>query len=153
MEISPFAISPFAISPFVIRHLPFRHSSFAICHSPFVIRHFAICHLSFPHAATLPILEFDPTPEALIEPKQVIRPRYRETPATIQQRKAEGCSTVEMEAAGFFAVAQFRGAPFAHILYGGDDVSGEVWTDRDWHARATVRERLFWLAVEACLSL
>jgi uridine phosphorylase len=78
---------------------------------------------------------------------------YRETPAKIQRRKAEGCLTVEMEAAGFFAVAQFRGAPFAQILYGGDDVSGEVWADRDWHAQASVREKLFWLAAEACLSL
>jgi uridine phosphorylase len=78
---------------------------------------------------------------------------YRETPAKIQQRKAEGCVTVEMEAAGFFAVAQFRGVPLAQILYGGDDVSGEAWANRDWRAQASVRETLFWLAAEACLSL
>ena len=33
---------------------------------------------------------------------------YRETPAKIRRRKAEGCLTVEMEAAAFFAVAQFE---------------------------------------------
>ncbi len=78
---------------------------------------------------------------------------YRETPAKIAQRKAEGCITVEMEAAAFFAVAQFRGVTFAQILYGGDDVSGDVWDNRDWLSRKSVRERLFWLAVEACLNL
>ncbi len=78
---------------------------------------------------------------------------YRETPARIAQRKAEGCLTVEMEAAAFFAVAQFRGVTFAQILYGGDDVSGNVWDNRDWLSRKSVRERLFWLAVEACLNL
>jgi uridine phosphorylase len=34
---------------------------------------------------------------------------YRETPAKVQLRKSEGCLTVEMEAAAFFAVARFRG--------------------------------------------
>ena len=38
-------------------------------------------------------------------------------------RRAEGCLTVEMEAAAFFAVAQFRGVTFAQLLYGGDDVA------------------------------
>ena len=36
---------------------------------------------------------------------------------------------------------------------GGDDLSGEEWSDRDWVARYDVRENLFWLAAEACLSL
>jgi len=78
---------------------------------------------------------------------------FRETPAKVAARKAEGCLTVEMEAAAFFAVAQFRGVPFGQILYGGDDVSGAVWDDRGWTKRQTVREKLFWLAAEACLSL
>jgi len=78
---------------------------------------------------------------------------YRETPGKIARRRAEGCLTVEMEAAAFFAVAQFRGVTFAQILYGGDDVSGEVWDNRRWVDRPSIRERLFWLAVEACLSL
>jgi uridine phosphorylase len=78
---------------------------------------------------------------------------YRETPAKVQRRRAEGCLAVEMEAAAFFAVAQFRGATFAQILYGGDDVSGDEWDERNWQAQTSVRERLFWLAAEACLSL
>jgi len=78
---------------------------------------------------------------------------YRETPAKIAHRKAEGCITVEMEAAAFFAVAQFRGVPFGQILYGGDDVSGDEWDRREWMGRTSTREKLFWLAVEACLAL
>lgn len=79
---------------------------------------------------------------------------YRETPAKIARRKAEGCITVEMEAAAFFAVAQFRGVPFAQLLYGGDDISGDAWDGREWiHGQASTREKLFWLAAEACLSL
>jgi len=59
-----------------------------------------------------------------------------------------------MEAAAFFAVAEFRGVTFAQLLYGGDDVSGVgEWDDRGWLSRANVREQLFWLAAEACLSL
>jgi len=78
---------------------------------------------------------------------------YRETPGKIQRRKAEGCLTVEMEAAAFFAVAQFRRVVFAQMLYGGDDVSGAEWDSRSWTTRATAREQLFWLAAEACLAL
>ena len=58
-----------------------------------------------------------------------------------------------MEAAAFFAVAQFRGVSFAQLLYGGDDVSGEDWDSREWRKQISVREKLFWLAVEACLGL
>lgn len=78
---------------------------------------------------------------------------YRETQAKVQLRKSEGCLTVEMEAAASFAVAQFRGVTFAQMLYGGDDVSGGEWDSRGWQSRASVREQLFWLAVEACLAL
>lgn len=78
---------------------------------------------------------------------------YRETPRRIAQRKAEGCLTVEMEAATFFAVARFRGVAFGQLLYGGDDVSGDEWDTRDWHRQASTREKLFWLAVEAALKL
>jgi len=79
---------------------------------------------------------------------------YRETREKIKRRQAEGCLTVEMEAAAFFAVAQFRGITFAQLLYGGDDVSGAGdWDNRSWQSRASVREQLFWLAAEACLSL
>jgi len=78
---------------------------------------------------------------------------YRETQGKVQLRKSEGCLTVEMEAASFFAVAQFRRVTFAQMLYGGDDVSGGEWDSRGWHTRAEVRQNLFWLAAEACLAL
>jgi uridine phosphorylase len=78
---------------------------------------------------------------------------YRETLAKVERRRAEGCLTVEMEAAAFFAVAQFRQVTLAQILYGGDDVSGTEWDDRRWQSRAEIREALFWLAAEACLLM
>ena len=46
---------------------------------------------------------------------------FRETPAKVARRRDEGCLTVEMEAAAFFAVAQFRRVRLAQMLYGGDD--------------------------------
>lgn len=78
---------------------------------------------------------------------------YRETRDKIARRREEGCVTVEMEAAAFFAVAQFRGVTFGQLLYCGDDCSGDTWDHRSWHSRVSVRERLFWLAAEACLRL
>jgi uridine phosphorylase len=78
---------------------------------------------------------------------------YRETRSKVERRRREGCLTVEMEAAAFFAVARFRGVLFAQLLYGGDDVSGEQWDSRQWHTQSSVREKLFWLAVESCLEL
>lgn len=78
---------------------------------------------------------------------------YRETPARVARRREEGCLTVEMEAAAFFAVAEFRGVTFAQLLYGADDVSGTEWDSRRWDERTSVREKLFWLAAEACVRL
>jgi uridine phosphorylase len=77
---------------------------------------------------------------------------YRETAARIIARRAEGCVTVEMEAAAFFAVAQFRGICFGQMLYSGDDLSGAAWDSRHW-TRHEIRETLFWLAADACLKL
>ncbi len=78
---------------------------------------------------------------------------YRETAAKVALRRGEGCLTVEMEAASLMAVAQFRNATLGQILYGGDDLSGEVWSDRGWVSRPEIRENLFWLAADACLRL
>ena len=78
---------------------------------------------------------------------------YRETRAKVERRRGEGCLTVEMETAAFFSVAQFRGVSFAQLLYGGDDVSGQDWDSRHWEKQSSVREKLFWLAAEACLEL
>jgi uridine phosphorylase len=78
---------------------------------------------------------------------------FRETRAKTDRRRAEGCLTVEMEAATFFAVAQFRGVPFGQILYGGDNLDGDTWDRRDWMNRHSVREKLVFLAAEACLEM
>ena len=78
---------------------------------------------------------------------------YRETAQRIARRKAEGCLTVEMEAAAMMAVAAFRGVTFGQLLYGGDDLSGEAWDNRQWQAQSALREQLFWLCADACLGL
>jgi uridine phosphorylase len=78
---------------------------------------------------------------------------YRETPTRIARRRAEGCQVVEMEAAAFFAVAQFRAVTFGQMLYGGDDLTGDAWDGRNWQKESGTRARLFQLAIEACLLL
>jgi uridine phosphorylase len=78
---------------------------------------------------------------------------YRETPDIIAKRKEEGCLVVEMEAASMMAVAQFRGVIFGQALYCGDDLSGAEWDNRGWQSRSEVRENLFWLCADACLSI
>jgi uridine phosphorylase len=57
---------------------------------------------------------------------------FRETHGLVKRRRAQGCLTVEMEAAALFAVAAFRSVRLAMILYGGDDVSQEKWDRRLW---------------------
>lgn len=78
---------------------------------------------------------------------------YRETRAKVSRRVAEGCLTVEMESAAFFAVARFRGVSFGQMLYAGDDLSGEVWDPRGWTHHAKGRDLLFRLAAEAVLAI
>lgn len=78
---------------------------------------------------------------------------YRETRGKVERRVAEGCLTVEMEAAAFFAVAAFRGVSFGQLLYAGDDLSGEAWDEREWDQHVTGREALFRLAAESVLRL
>lgn len=78
---------------------------------------------------------------------------YRETRNKIDARRAEGCLTVEMECAAFLAVAKFRGVTFGQLLAAGDDVGGDEWDPRLGGDRLSLQERIFWLSVEACLSL
>ncbi len=78
---------------------------------------------------------------------------YRETIQRRDLRLQQGCEVVEMEASAFFAVAQFRGVELGQILYGGDLVLPEGWEARGWNDRMQDRERLFWLSVEALLTL
>ena len=78
---------------------------------------------------------------------------YRETPDKIAARRAEGCLTVEMEAAALAAIAKFRGVPLAQIVYCGDDLSGSSWDHRRWQSLSDIREDLFDIAATAALAL
>lgn len=52
---------------------------------------------------------------------------YRETPKAIAKRVKQGAVCVEMESAGWSAVAKFRGYKFAQLLYFSDAVKQEGW--------------------------
>ena len=73
---------------------------------------------------------------------------YQETPDMVKHRQEEGCITVEMETAAFFAVAKFYQLQLAQILYAGDDVSGEKWDERAWNQQKNVRVNLIKLATQ-----
>ena len=78
---------------------------------------------------------------------------YRETPDMIERRRNEGCVTVEMEAAAFFAVSQYYHIPLAQLLYAGDDVSGEEWDSRNWNTQKHIRYELLCTAIEIIKKL
>ncbi|WP_367647477.1 nucleoside phosphorylase [Brevibacterium sp. CT2-23B] len=59
---------------------------------------------------------------------------FRETRARIVRRRAEGCLTVEMEAASLAAVAIFRRVRYTHVHYNGDDVHSAEWSAGSWTA-------------------
>lgn len=73
---------------------------------------------------------------------------YRETPDMIERRRNEGCITVEMEAAAFFAVSHYYHIPLAQLLYAGDDVSGEEWDSRNWNTQKNIRYELLRISIE-----
>lgn len=70
---------------------------------------------------------------------------FRETPDRIARRKEEGAKIVEMEQAGCIAVSQFRGFAYGALIYGGDDVSQEEWSNRGWRSREGIRYDLVML--------
>ena len=78
---------------------------------------------------------------------------YRETFRKVAARRAEGCITVEMEAASLFAVARFRRVKLGMLLYRADDVSGTDWDPAGLRGLYRLRERAFQLAAEACLRM
>lgn len=78
---------------------------------------------------------------------------YRETKERIKLRKEEGAKIVEMEQAGCIAVAQFRNIKYGAFLYGGDDVSQDVWDGRNWNTRGSVRYGLIDLCRELVKKL
>ncbi|MEU4295574.1 nucleoside phosphorylase [Kribbella sp. NPDC026596] len=74
---------------------------------------------------------------------------FRETPSRVRRRVDQGCLMVEMEAAAFFAVGQFRGVRVGQLLYSGDTLAGEAWDRRDWTSAVDVRTALLDLALDA----
>jgi nucleoside phosphorylase len=70
---------------------------------------------------------------------------FRETSDRIERRKEEGAKIVEMEQAACIAVAQFRGFDYGALIYGGDDVSQEEWSNRAWRSRQGIRYDLVML--------
>lgn len=73
---------------------------------------------------------------------------FRETKDMVEYRKAEGCSTVEMECAALAACAQKRGAVFGQILYTADSLANVyAHDDRDW-GRSSLRK-----ALEICIEV
>ena len=66
----------------------------------------------------------------------------------VELRRREGCITVEMEAAAFFAVSKYHNIPLAQMLYAGDDVSGEKWDSRDWNNQKSVRSNMILTAIK-----
>ena len=64
---------------------------------------------------------------------------FRETAERVRRRREEGAKIVEMEQAGCIAVARFRGIAYGALIYGGDDLSGEEWSDRGWRSREGIR--------------
>lgn len=70
---------------------------------------------------------------------------FRETHDRIAQRKEEGAKIVEMEQAGCIAVAQVRGFEYGALIYGGDDVSQDEWSNRGWQSRKGIRYNLVML--------
>ena len=73
---------------------------------------------------------------------------FRETLEMIQRRRNEGCLTVEMETAAFFAVSKYYDIPLVQLLYTGDDVSGASWNARNWNTQKGIRENLIRCAVD-----
>lgn len=73
---------------------------------------------------------------------------YRETPEMVELRRNEGCITVEMETAAFFAVSKYYDIPLAQLLYAGDDVSGEKWDNRNWDNQKNVRANMIFTAIK-----
>lgn len=78
---------------------------------------------------------------------------YRETPDMVDLRRNEGCITVEMETAAFFAVSKYYNIPLVQLLYAGDDVSGSTWDSRNWNTQKSIRSNLIDCSIELIKKL
>ena len=75
---------------------------------------------------------------------------YRETRSAIEERRQEGCITVEME----LAVSKYRHIPFIQFLYGADNLSSGTWEIRDLTSYGlTNAEKYMVLAFECGLAI
>lgn len=115
-----------------------------------------------------PSREVKPDPKAVLAIQRVLKKHrvpyvtgktwttdglFRETRNKVAMRRKEGCLSVEMECAAFLAVGKYRKVQCGQILYSGDDLSGEEYNTRNWINQIPIRERVFWLAAEACANL
>jgi uridine phosphorylase len=78
---------------------------------------------------------------------------FRETKGKIAERKMEGCLTVEMECSALLAIAKFRNVLLGQYLLAGDDCGGTEWDQRLQDDLLSAPLKMFWLSVEACLTL
>lgn len=78
---------------------------------------------------------------------------YRETLDMVDLRRNEGCITVEMETAAFFAVSKYYNIPLVQLLYAGDDVSGSTWDSRNWNTQKSIRSNLIDCSIELIKKL
>lgn len=78
---------------------------------------------------------------------------YRETPDMIERRRGEGCVTVEMETAAFFALSKYYDISLVQLLYAGDDVSGSTWDSRNWNTQKSIRANLIDCSIELIKKL
>lgn len=76
---------------------------------------------------------------------------YRETPALLAHRIAQGCSVVEMECAAWAAWARFRGVRFGQILFTADSLAGGTYDARDWGVGS--HEVALRMAIDAAFGL
>jgi uridine phosphorylase len=77
---------------------------------------------------------------------------FRETPQRIAARRAEGCLSVEMEAASLAAVCRFRRVRYGQLLYSGDALHGGAWQGRDWSTSGR-RSQLLEVAVSLAANI
>lgn len=77
---------------------------------------------------------------------------YRETPARIAARVADGALGAEMETASLAAIAKAKGLHYSCILYYSDYNNGKLWKTRIYD-KYQLREELVLYAIEAILSI
>ena len=80
---------------------------------------------------------------------------YRETPAKLRQRKAEGAICVDMECSAVAALAAFREITVCQFFYAADHLSEEAWDMRNLanHADLDEKDKIANLAIQIALAL